>query len=81
MPYDPVPFYSDRPIAKLSDLCFVIPADQENSVAQTRSFASLLVAVCSLGTFTSQGPKRFDYLESLPGVAERLIKRYADLYA
>ena len=40
--------YSDTPLADLGDITIVIPTGQEQSVAQTRSFASMYVATTAL---------------------------------
>ncbi len=40
--------YDDTPLAALGDLVIAIPAGQEESVAQTRSFASMYVALTAL---------------------------------
>ncbi len=71
--------YSNTPLVALGDLAIVIPQGREQSVAQTRSFASMYVAVTAL---TAVIAKREDYLEvmyTLPVYGEELIRTYEPL--
>lgn len=66
--------YGDQPLAKLADIALIIPKGQEQSVAQTRSFASMFVAATAL---CAQSAGRNDLLEAmagLPAAGERLIR-------
>lgn len=68
--------YGDSVLADLADIAIVIAAGQETSVAQTRSFASMLVAATAMTAIFS---RKFDWLEqmeTLPLVGTRLIKQY-----
>jgi glutamine---fructose-6-phosphate transaminase (isomerizing) len=66
----------DSTLANLSDASLVIPEGQEESVAQTRSFASMYVAVTAL---CSRMARRADLLEAmnkLPESGNRLMQNY-----
>ncbi len=68
--------YGDSELADLADIALVITAGQEKSVAQTRSFSSMLVAATAM---TAVFSRKFDWLELmeiLPRVGTRLIKQY-----
>lgn len=69
--------YGDQPLTKLGDLCLVIEAGQEKSVAQTRSFASMLVAATGLCAAAVGNGELLAAMEGLPRVGERLIKDYS----
>ena len=63
-------------LVDLSDVCIVIPEGQEESVAQTRSFASMYVAATA---FCARMAGREDLLETmkkLPAIGNRLIEKY-----
>ena len=69
----------DSTLANLSDASLVIPEGQEESVAQTRSFASMYVAVTAL---CSRMAGREDFLETmkkLPEIGKRLAENYESL--
>jgi glucosamine--fructose-6-phosphate aminotransferase (isomerizing) len=66
----------DSALVDLSDGCIVIPEGQEESVAQTRSFASMYVAATA---FCARMAGREDLLEgmkNLPEIGNRLIENY-----
>jgi len=66
--------YGDSPLAKLGDLTIAIPAGQEVSVAQTRSFASMYVAAAA---FAAQVAGREDLLKAmagLPAIGSKLLE-------
>lgn len=70
--------YEDAPLSAVGDLVIAIPAGQEHSVAQTRSFASMFVAATA---FAAQIAGRKDLLEAmreLPPLGEALISKYED---
>ena len=56
--------YSESPLAKMGDICISIDKGQEESVAQTRSFASMFVAVTAL-TYLLGDNKTFDAYEDV----------------
>ena len=71
--------YGEEPLAGLADIPIVIPKGQEQSVAQTRSFASMYVASTAL-TMLAAG--RYDLIKSmhnLPEVGEKIMSRYDHL--
>jgi glucosamine--fructose-6-phosphate aminotransferase (isomerizing) len=66
----------DETLSKLADVNIVISKGQEESVAQTRSFASMYVAVTA---FCLRMAGRWDLMEAvnaLPKAGERLIEKY-----
>src|ERR1044072_1588902 len=66
----------DTALVNLSDTCIVIPEGQEESVAHTRSFASMYVAATA---FRARMAGRKDLLEAmkkLPEIGNRLIENY-----
>jgi glucosamine--fructose-6-phosphate aminotransferase (isomerizing) len=66
----------DEVLSRLADVNIVIGKGQEESVAQTRSFASMYVAVTA---FCAHMAKRHDLLSAmhgLPKAGERLIEKY-----
>jgi glucosamine--fructose-6-phosphate aminotransferase (isomerizing) len=69
--------YPDTPLAKLGDLALIIPAGQEESVAQTRSFASMYVAVTALACIAAGRDDLLAAMSGLPAVGERLLAQYA----
>jgi glucosamine--fructose-6-phosphate aminotransferase (isomerizing) len=69
----------DEQLARQAETSIIIPAGQEDSVAQTRSFASMYVAAVAL---CARMAGRNDLLEAMRGLAaagDRLIGRYAAL--
>jgi glucosamine--fructose-6-phosphate aminotransferase (isomerizing) len=72
--------YGDRPLAELATLSIAIPAGQEESIAQTRSFASMHVALTAIAALLSlRGLDMFERMRGLPEMGKRLIGRYGDL--
>lgn len=65
--------YGDSPLSDLADLTLAIPAGQEKSVAQTRSFSSMFVTVLSLAAQFSRRSDLLDAMEKLPGLGEKVI--------
>lgn len=66
----------DTSMSQLADLKIIIPAGQEKSVAQTRSFASMYVAVTALCVIAGGKMDLLDQLSLLPGVGNRLMDQY-----
>lgn len=66
--------YGDTPLADLGDLTFSIPAGQEESVAQTRSFASMYVAAVALAAQVAGRDDLLKAMSGLPAAGERLLK-------
>lgn len=69
----------DETLSRLADLGLVLPAGQEQSVAQTRSFASMYVAVTALCTVAAERTDLLDAMDKLPGVGDRLMAQYETL--
>lgn len=69
----------DTTLVKLADVSLVIPAGQELSVAQTRSFASMYVAVTALCAIAADRTDLLSTMNALPALGERLMSRYEDL--
>jgi glucosamine--fructose-6-phosphate aminotransferase (isomerizing) len=68
--------YSDTPLVALGDLAIVIPEGQEQSVAQTRSFASMYVASTALATVIAGREDLLKAMSTLPVQGEVLIHTY-----
>jgi glucosamine--fructose-6-phosphate aminotransferase (isomerizing) len=71
--------YGEEPLAGLGDLALVIPAGQEHSVAQTRSFASMYLAAAAFAMVAGGQTTLLKQIQALPVIGQRLIARYADL--
>ncbi len=70
--------YGDRPLSHEGDLSLVIPAGQEKSVAQTRSFASMYVATTAMASLLADKPDWLAAMEGLAKVGRRLLTDYED---
>jgi glutamine---fructose-6-phosphate transaminase (isomerizing) len=71
--------YPESAMAKKADLLLAAPAGQERSVAQTRSFASMLL-LCRMLVGAFGGEKdASSRLATLPDLGRRLIGAYGDL--
>jgi glucosamine--fructose-6-phosphate aminotransferase (isomerizing) len=66
----------DEALSRLADVNIVIDKGQEESVAQTRSFASMFVAATAMSTRMAGRRDLFDAMKELPLVGSRLIDRY-----
>lgn len=71
--------YPDQPLVEMADLPLVIEKGQEQSVAQTRSFASLFVAATALAVIAGNYQDQWSNLRRLPEVGERLLQEYEPL--
>ncbi len=71
--------YGDSPLALLGDVVVAIPEGQEESVAQTRSFASMYVAVSAVACHLTQHTDALSAMAALPAVGQRLIATYEPL--
>ncbi len=69
---------SESTLAKEADLSLAINAAQETSVAQTRSFASMLIVVEAISALLA-GRGDLDQLAQLSPVVTRLLREYGDL--
>lgn len=68
--------YPDSELALLASVVISVPESQEQSVAQTRSFSTMLL-VCQAIIGTLRG-ESLEVLNQLPGHAERLIEETRD---
>lgn len=66
--------YGDQPLAGLADLALVIEKGREESVAQTRSFASMYVAATALCALSAGRRDLLEALAALPEAGQRLIR-------
>jgi len=71
--------YGDQPLAGLADVAVVIEKGREESVAQTRSFASMYVAATALTALIAEREDLRSEMRKLPAVGEKLISTYDPL--
>jgi glucosamine--fructose-6-phosphate aminotransferase (isomerizing) len=71
--------YSDTPLEERSSLTLISPEGHEESIAQTRSFSSMLVGCVALAHLAAGKPNRLDELVALPALGEGLMGRYQSL--
>ncbi len=71
--------YRDTPLAERCDFTLVSPEGHEESIAQTRSFSSMLVGWVALAALAGAQPEYLDKLASLPLLGERLMQRQGSL--
>ncbi len=71
--------YPDQPLAGLADVALVITKGQEESVAQTRSFASMYVAAAALAGVASGDETMLTAMAALPDVGRKLLPAYEPL--
>lgn len=71
--------YPDSPLATQGDVNLVIPAGQEQSLAQTRSFASMYVAATAVAALLANRQDLLQAMQRLPEVGRQLITRYSEL--
>jgi glutamine---fructose-6-phosphate transaminase (isomerizing) len=71
--------YGDQPLAGLADVPLVIEKGQEESVAQTRSFASLYVATTAMTVLAAGNEALCGEIRKLPDSGIKLIERYEPL--
>jgi glucosamine--fructose-6-phosphate aminotransferase (isomerizing) len=67
--------YSEA-LSRLADISITIPKGQEESVAQTRSFASMYVAATGFAARLAGRNDLLDRMSSLPETGERLIHNF-----
>ena len=68
--------YGDTPLAAMGDMTIALPKGQEESVAQTRSFASMYVAVTALIALWAGQEEWVDAMGALPVAGRRLLATY-----
>ncbi|UCC63831.1 MAG: SIS domain-containing protein [Anaerolineae bacterium] len=71
--------YPSSPLARQADFALVAPAAQERSIAQTRSFSTMLLLVQALAATLAGDEGMLERLHRLPGALEELVDRLADL--
>jgi glutamine---fructose-6-phosphate transaminase (isomerizing) len=71
--------YANQPLAGLADLALVIDKGQEQSVAQTRSFASMYVAASAVAAVAAGDEHLFQSMRGLPDVGRRLLTEFEPL--
>ncbi len=71
--------YGDQPLAGLADLPLVIEKGQEESVAQTRSFASMYVATTALTMVAAGDESLRRAMNQLPDAGYKLLANYEPL--
>ncbi len=71
--------YADSAIAAHGDIVIAIAKGQEQSVAQTRSFASMHVAAAAIADLAGPAPLRAGYANALVACGDRLIDEHGDL--
>ncbi|HPH95886.1 MAG TPA: SIS domain-containing protein [Anaerolineaceae bacterium] len=71
--------YSDQPLAALADLAIVIAKGQEESVAQTRSFASMYVATTALCLLAGGRERELKTMRGLPEAGKAVMAQYESL--
>lgn len=73
--------YPESPLAQQADFVLVAPDAQEHSVAQTRSFTSMLLLTQALAATLAQENNEgmLERLHRLPGALEGLVARLGDL--
>jgi glucosamine--fructose-6-phosphate aminotransferase (isomerizing) len=68
--------YRDQPLAGLADLAIIIEKGEEQSVAQTRSFASMYVATTAMTMLAAAREDLLTSMQVLPKMGEKLIAEY-----
>jgi glutamine---fructose-6-phosphate transaminase (isomerizing) len=68
--------YPESPLAGMGNINLIIPAGREESVAQTRSFASIYVACAAISAVLGADEGLSSTLEALPAVGNRLLRDF-----
>jgi glutamine---fructose-6-phosphate transaminase (isomerizing) len=71
--------YGKEPLAGLADVALVIEKGQEESVAQTRSFASLYVAATAMAMVAAGAETLRSEMRRLPDAGKKLLAEYEPL--
>lgn len=66
--------YGGSPLAEMGNLTIAIPAGQEESVAQTRSFASMYVAAVAIAALVAGKDDLLGAMARLPAIGEKLLE-------
>jgi len=67
--------YEDSPLASEASLSLIAREGKEESIAQTRSFTSMLVAAQALAGIVARRDDYLEQLQALPPLGERLIAK------
>jgi glucosamine--fructose-6-phosphate aminotransferase (isomerizing) len=73
--------YAGTPMETWCSPVLVSPKGYETSIAQTRSFASMLVGCLAIAGIVSRHERLLEALASLPPIGQRLLDRYDGLAA
>ena len=68
--------YPDSPLAHAADFSFAIPEGQEQSIAQTRSFASMFVAINAIFHLLGPGQSFQPHQQALARTGNAILDRY-----
>lgn len=68
----------DQALSRLADVNIIIPKGQEESVAQTRSFASMYVAVTAFCAKMARRVNLVDEIKRLPVIGDSVIGKYEE---
>lgn len=71
--------YPESPLAQQADFALMAPNAQEQSVAQTRSFTSMLLLTQALTAVLAHDARMLERLHRLPDALENLVARLGDL--
>jgi len=71
--------YGDRALARMGTVTISIPSGQEQSVAQTRSFASMYVATTAMAAVLAERDDLVQAMQRLPDIGSNLINKYEHL--
>ncbi len=71
--------YPERTLAQQTDFALVASAAQEQSIAQTRSFTSMLLLSQILAAVMARDEETLTRLQRLPNALENLVARLGDL--
>ena len=71
--------YPESPLAHQADFALVAPDAQEHSVAQTRSFTSMLLLTQALAAVLARDEGMLERLHGLPNALENVVARAGDL--
>ena len=73
--------YGERPLAGMGKVTIAIPSGQETSIARTRSFASMYVAITAITAVIAERKDLWQATHRLPECGARLIRQYEPLAA
>jgi glucosamine--fructose-6-phosphate aminotransferase (isomerizing) len=71
--------YPESPLVQQADFALVASDAQERSVAQTRSFTSMVLLTQALAAVLARDEEMLEHLQRLPDVLEDLVARLGDL--